>query len=212
MHHIYAGLIVPSSIAVPIYIVQAKYKGLPEEIKILFYYLLAMAVIYLVSTIMALNRIHNLYIIHADTVIESIFLLRFFYFAFRQRVVRRWIRVLIVIFPVFCCVNFIFFQSLYNYNTYSRPIEAIIVITLCLFYWWYTGDEEVAGTWMSIPLNWVISGLLLYFSSAFLLFVFSNLLISRYDRGMNEFLWNVHATLILVMYSLFAIGFSKCKG
>ena len=211
MNHPYMSVVAPAFIAIPIGVALAKYKVAPREVKILFYFLLVTVVIYLVSTLLALNKISNTAVIHADTVIEALFLLTFFYTIFPHPAARKYILFLVAGFTVFCCINFIFIQGPGHYNSYSRPVEAIIFIALSMFYFWNSGNEAPAGNWTDAPLNWVVSGVLLYFSSAFFLFIFSNLVVSKYNLSINELVWNIHATLVVIMYLLFAIGFSKYK-
>jgi hypothetical protein len=119
--------------------------------------------------------------------------------------------VLWLLFPLFCIVNILFLQGIDRHNTYSRPLEAIMFIALSVCYWWYAGNEESSDAWTSVPVNWILSGLLLYFSSSFFLFVFSNYLAGKYSLSVNELVWNIHATLVVIMYFLFTIGFIKCK-
>lgn len=210
MQHLYIGIIVPASILIPIGIVSIKYKTCPFEIKLLFFYLLVSVVIYLLSTIMAVYHIENIFIIHIDTIIESIFFLQFFYIILHHKKIKKWIKLFQIIFPVFCCCNIIFIQGFYRYNTYSRPVEACIFMGLSMYYWWQSGNGTVRP-WKQIPTNWIVSGMLIYFSGSFLLFISSNFIVTNYDVASNILVWNIHATFILVMYLLFSIGFSKCK-
>jgi hypothetical protein len=211
MKYPYMGVIAPSFILVPIGIAIKKYRTIPPEIKVLFYSLVVSVALYVTSTLLATNHISNTFVIHADTIIESLFLSRFYYIISHRPVVRQWIRWLAILFPLFCCINILFLQDLYHHNTYSRPLEAIIFISLSMNYWWHTGNSEAADSWVNMPLNWIISGLLLYFSGALFLFVFSNFLAYRYSTAVNLLAWNMHATLLIIMYLLFAIGFIKYK-
>ncbi|HYC29801.1 MAG TPA: hypothetical protein VEB42_13305, partial [Chitinophagaceae bacterium] len=56
---------------------------------------------------------------------------------------------------------------------------------------------------------WINAGLLLYFSGSFLLFLFFEVLAN--NRSANNLAWVLHATLVLLMYILFAIGFIRAK-
>jgi hypothetical protein len=56
-----------------------------------------------------------------------------------------------------------------------------------------------------------MSGLLLYFSSAFILFTFSDFIISVSSRTVSIVLWNIHAGLSVLMFLLLAIGLRKYK-
>jgi hypothetical protein len=205
------GVVAPSFILVPIGVAIKKYHSISLELKVLFYFLVVSVALYVTSTLLANYHTSNTFIIHADTIIESLFLLRFYYIISSRPAVKQWIVWLAILFPLFCCVNILFLQGLDRHNTYSRPLEALIFILLSMNYWWHTGNGEPVDSWVNMPLNWIISGLLLYFAGAIFLFAFSNFLAYRYSSAVNLIVWNMHATLVLIMYLLFAVGFIKCK-
>lgn len=198
MNYVYMRVVAPSFIILPLVIAGVYYHRLTKAMRVLFYYLLVTAVISIVSTLLAINHIRNTPLIHSDTVIETLFLLYFFDLLFADNRMSSYLRPLMVLFPVFCCINFIFLQSIYSFNAYTRALEAMLFITLSMLYWIYRNDNI---SWLHISANWIVSGLLLYFSAAFFLFVFGNYL------SASLLAWNIHATLILIMYLLFATGF-----
>ncbi len=202
MHHPFLSIITPASILVPIGAGIARYRVATAAIRTIFYFLVATAIISLISTLLIVYHRTNTAVIHADTIIESLFLLRFFYLAVRRPVIGRWIQLAAILFPLLCLVNILFLQSLQRHNTYTRPLEALIFITLSMCWWEYEGRNSE---------GWMVSGLLLYFSSAFFLFVFSNFLAEKYSLSVNLLIWNIHAGLTILMYLLFTIGFVKCK-
>lgn len=211
MKYLYMSVIAPAFVLVPVSAALVRYKALPAGMRVLFFYLVITAVVNAASTIMAENGISNLEIFHLYTIAESSLLLQFFYQVFRSARAKRLIRVIMIVFPLLCCLNFIFVQSISGFNTYTRPVECILFMALCLAWWWHSGDMEQSAGWTAVPENWILSGLLLYFSSAFFLFIFTNFMFSQYSRAINELIWNLHATLVAIMYLLFAAGFSKCK-
>ncbi|MET0394830.1 MAG: hypothetical protein ABW019_16915 [Chitinophagaceae bacterium] len=211
MKYLYMSVIAPAFVLVPVSAALIRYRALTRAMRVLFGYLVLTAVVNAVSTLLAENGHSNLEIFHVYTIVESVLLLQFFYLTFRQRRPKRLTRLLMIAFPLLCCLNFIFIQSISGFNTYTRPVECVLFMALCLAYWWQAGDAETGGSWTAVPVNWVLSGLLLYFSSAFFLFIFTNFMFTQYSRAVNETIWNIHATLVAIMYLLFAIGFSKCN-
>ncbi|MFL9484899.1 hypothetical protein ACI6Q2_19095 [Chitinophagaceae bacterium LWZ2-11] len=211
MRYLFMGVIAPSFVLFPIIAAFFKYQVIKKEFKIFFYYLVLTALINGVSIYLAKRHIANLPLLHANTIIEAIILLYFFKLVFQGKAITKWIIGLMIAFPVFCCINFIFFQSIHSFNTYSRPIEAVMFIVLCMMYYWYQDENEQTVSWANNPLNWLISGLLLYFASEFLLFISSNYLLTHFSIRVNEIIWNIHASFLIIMYILFAIGFIKCK-
>ncbi|HTI09817.1 MAG TPA: hypothetical protein VL832_14715 [Puia sp.] len=213
MHHPFMTLIVPASILIPIGMALYKYKQVPASMRIVLYFLLVSVLVYAVSISMAVRHMNNLWVVHADTILESLFLFWFFHAITPPGTGRKVIALLLVLFPVFCLINLFFIQGIYRYNTYSRPVEAMLLVGLCMYYFWRTGNKTEEGPWMSQPLNWMVSGILLYFASAFCLFLCSNLVLGKHRLGSETImvLWNIHAGLTMTMYLLFTIGFSQCK-
>lgn len=211
MKHPYMAVIAPSTVLIPIGVAIVKRRIIREEIKVLFYFLLISAGVYLLSTLLAVNHLSNTHVIHIDTIIEALFLLRFYYLIVHNATVKKWVIAAAVLFPLFCIINISFWQGWDRHNTYSRPLGALIFMVLSVSYWWQSTQEETVVAWSSAPLNWIVSGLLLYFASSFFLFLFSNFLAYRFSHDANVLVWNIHATLVIMMHLLFTIGFIKCN-
>lgn len=205
------SVVVPSFVLVPIVMAIARYKVLTQETRVVFYYLLVTAVAHVVTIEMARRSIPNLVVFHFFTIVEALFFLRFFLLLFSDPIMRKLIRILMIAFTLFCLVNLVFFQSIAFFNTYTRLIECIIFILLNLVYWWADGSKETNTRWAAVPVNWILSGILLYFASASFLFIFTNFMFSKYSLAVNLMVWNVHATLVLIMYLLFAAAFYQCR-
>lgn len=217
---IYMGIIVPVSVIIPISVAIPKYTYGGQAMKIIFYFLLLDGAINLLSVILGLFNIHNLWLLHVDTVLEFLLLAWFYQQVLRETIVRKVIKYLMFIFPVLCVLNFLFLQNINHFNTNTKPAEALIIMACSLAFFAQTTDVENNIKWGANPLNWVNTGILLYFSGALFIFSFSNIAATHmatatrmspqfYD--LNILIWNIHATLLLAMYVLFSIGFSKCR-
>jgi hypothetical protein len=99
-----------------------------------------------------------------------------------------------------------------NFNTYTRPIEAIILITLCAVYWWQENEADSDKSWGDIPNNWFVTSIMLYFAGAFFMFLLANYLISpQAVKKVKNVIMDTHASFVLIMYLLMTVGFLKCK-
>lgn len=206
---VYLDYIVPGSILIPIAILLPKIRGTPVYLKLLFYFLVLSAIVNAVSIIKARNNETNLEMIHIQTILEAFLLLWFFSYIIRNKAVHSVVRVLIIALPIFCIVNLLFIQGKDVYPSYTRPFVALIFIALCMVYWVQESEEDIP--WATLPSNWFVTGLLLYFSGAFFLFLFQNYLIEFVSNEVLKIVWYGHATLAMLMYILFAIGFLKWK-
>ena len=167
MKYIFMDTIVPCSALIPIVAAIARHRHLNTKCWFIFLYLCYATILNIVSSRLADKGLNNMPVLHADTIIEMLLFSVFFIHAFQSRQIKIFIRVLVVLFPLFCIINFKFFQSIYQFNTYTRPVAAIIFIILSQLYWWKSGKrEDDERQWRDISENWFVSAILLYFSSA----------------------------------------------
>lgn len=208
--YIFMNVVAPAFILVPLAAALARYRQLPAAGRVLFAYLVVDAVVSFVSSALAYNHIPNVPLYHVATIADTVLLISFFLKLFAHKAWAGCLTAAMFLFPLLGVLNIIFLQPLFSFNSYMLSLKSILLIGLCFLYWWHY--EPVAGkAWKDIPLHWTVSGLLLYFSSAFILFTFSDFIISVSSRTVSIALWNIHAGLSVIMFLLLAIGFSKYK-
>lgn len=204
------NVVAPAFILVPLITAVVHYRYLTAEAKVLFLYLLVDAVVSIASSVLAYHHLPNMPLYHFATLVDTVLLLYFFSMLFADRRWARYLPVAMYLFPLLAVANLLFLQPLFSFNSYMLSLKSILLIVLCFLYWWLY--EPVAGkAWKQVPLHWIVSGLLLYFSSAFILFTFSDFIISVSSRTVSIMLWNIHAGLSVMMFLLLAIGLSKYK-
>ena len=208
--YIYMTFIAPAFILLPILIAIFKYRSLPLAARGLFYYLITEALIILASSTLAYYHQPNTPLYHFGTMVETVLLLYFFYTVFKSTAVSAFIRWMMFLFPIFSIANTLFVQHIFEFNSYAISLQFILIIAMCFLYWWHHSNDD-EKSWGVFPLNWIISGLLLYFSSSFVLFTFSNMIISGMSKNTSIVIWNIHATLSIVMYVMIGIGIYKYK-
>ncbi len=208
--YIFMNVVAPAFILVPVFTAVVHYRYLTAGARVLFVYLLVDAVVSITSSTLAYHHLPNMPLYHFATIADTVLLLYFFKLVFTGHSWASYLTVVIFLFPVLGVLNMLFLQPLLSFNSYMLSLKSMLLIALCFLYWWYY--EPVAGkSWKDIPLHWIMSGLLLYFSSAFILFTFSDFIISVSSRSTSIVLWNIHATLSVLMYLVFAIGLNKYK-
>lgn len=203
--------VAPASVLLPIAVFLPRYRVAGRALKILFYFLLISAAVNGVATVMATYHMRNLPLLHLYTAVEGMLLFYYFRTVFTSPLNARIAGWLVVLFPVLSILNFAFLQSLHEFNTYTRPLEAILITACCFLYIAESSSREEEIAWTTVPYNWVKAGLLLYFPAAFAIFTFSNHMITSGNYAMANKVWFVHAILVVVMYVCFAIAFLKCR-
>jgi len=204
----FISIIVPLSILLPIIIGLIKYKSANQSARLLLYYLIISALINLSALILIQYRMRNLPLLHLYTIVETTFILSYFRTIFESPLIKKALLILTVLFPIICIINFGFFQSIFTFNTYTRPLEAILITFFCMLYLYKSGFTE---NWLNKPVNWFNIGILIYFPVACVIFILSNYLTTSPNKAMNTMVWNLHATLVLIMYLIWARGFSLIK-
>ena len=208
--YFFMTVLAPSFVLLPVFAALYRYRSLSAAGRALLYYLLIEAVILATSSVLAYYKLPNTGLYHVSTVVEMLLLLFFFSHVFSNRKMVVYIKCTMLLFPVLALLNTLFLQTLNNFNSHTISLQYGLVILLCFVYWLQPAEEPVTA-WAQQPLNWISSGMLLYFSGSFVLLAFSAYINSHFSKQTNIVIWNVHAALAMLMYILMAIGFLKYK-
>lgn len=205
---IFYGIVAPGSILIPIFIGLLKYKIVERAPRLLLYYLVISGLINVTAIIVRSYYGNNLPLLHLYTIVEAVFILGYFRSIFIEPLIKRALLIIIIFFPIICILNFSFLQSIYSFNTYTRPLEAILITFFCLFYLYKSGFKE---NWLKEPISWFNMGILIYFPVACVIFITSNYFTASSNAALKTMVWNVHAALVLLMYLFWARGFKLIK-
>lgn len=203
-------IIAPLCILIPIITGLIKYKALPFNIKLIWYYLVLTALINTAATILGrVYHLNNLPLVHLFTLVEGLMLISFYKYTLDSNKKNRWYSFLLIAFLAVCVINALFLQSIYTYSSYTRYAESIICMLFALNYFAKIAALELKP--LKLADFYINAGIFLYFSGSFILFIFSNMI--TYKVSLSNFLiiWNIHATLFVMMYLFFSIGFILCK-
>jgi hypothetical protein len=203
------AVVVPVSILLPISQAIIKYNRCPYELKIICWFLFASAISNIIGTFLAFKNINNMPVMHVYTFVEFALLAFFYKNILNTQQTGKIINWLIPSFLVICVVNALYFQNIHTYNTYTKSIEALIILILAITYFVKVLDKiEIEEKNVNV-ITYINSGLLIYFSGSFIWFVIFNLTIG--NVGLGVIMWSIHATLLLILYILIAIALWKHK-
>jgi hypothetical protein len=209
---IFIAVIVPISILLPLCIGILKYRQLSGTAKLVHWYLIVSALFTGLSLLISrFYHQNSMPVTHLFTLIE-LGIITFFYKAlFGTGKKNNFYNYIISVFAVVCVINALVFQSIYTYNSYTKSIEAIICILFAMKYFASIASGTSSAKIIARPDFYFNAGFFLYFSGAFMLFVFSNFIVT--NLSLNNFLiiWTIHAALVLLMYLFFSTAFLLCK-
>lgn len=209
--YLYMGVIVPASVVVPVVFAIVKFSDLNKPLTTIFFYLLFAGMVNACAALLAFRQINNLPLLHVYTIAEFLFLALFFYQVTGSPGMKKGVLAGMLLFPLYGFINFTFIQSLQVFNSYTRPVEAILLIMGSLAFFYMQSLKNQNSSWQAQPETWIVIGILVYFSSSLVQFSFSNVVSSHAGRNVKLLIWTIHATLVLIMYVLFAVGFAKCR-
>ena|SRR5882757_7058567 len=209
MKYFFLGVIVPFSILLPIFFAFFNYKKLDKSAAIILYYLLLSAVISVLAEIAQKKFRTNLPLLHFYTLAELVVLVQFYKKLTIVKSNTVFLSAIQLFFIAFCVTNVFLWQSIKTYPSYTLSLGALILMLLAASYYAKILFVTLEVKTTALPSFWFNSGIFLYFSGAFFLFIFSNFV--RKSIIDFDIVWNLHAAFVLIMYILFTIGFIKCK-
>lgn len=147
----------------------------------------------------------NLPILHLYTVLEFNLIALFYFSFFGYFYSRRLVPSLMVFFTGFAVLNSLFIQKITEFNTYSRGLEALLVIIFSLLCFYKLLIELSSKNPTQQPIFWINTGFLLYFAGNLVLFILSNVILKE-NKAFNYMSWGLHSCLIALLYILIGIG------
>jgi hypothetical protein len=187
------------------------YRGLDQSLRYFCWFIFLSGTTEIISKIISLQKINNLPLLHIY-VAGGFVCLALFYEAVLDRFIdKKIIRGILITFLVFTISNSIFIQPLTTFNSYALTVESILVVILALTTYIVMMNDEVKQKRQELAssLNWINSGLFIYYTSSLIIFYYSNTLVLFFPKQFNLQTWILHAFFLLVMYCCFFIGLLK---
>lgn len=146
---------------------------------------------------------------HAFQPVEYALYSLFFSETLRQPLVKRFVAISIGLYALFAVCNVLFFQSLHIPGSYNFILEASLLLTwtLVYFYQLYVFFEP-QKVWQ-VPEFWVCTGILFFYAGTFFQMGLHSYLI-RSNRELANRLYVINHLLNILLYGLITVGF-LCK-
>ncbi|MFD1819454.1 hypothetical protein SAMN04515674_102151 [Pseudarcicella hirudinis] len=197
----------PISLLLPVTVALVRKKYLVNELRPVAFYigLQLFTEIFIRVLSFGFHVRNSLPFLHIYTVLEFSLICWFYYVFLKDFIHKNIIPVLVTGFLLFAIINGVFIQTVFEFNTYPRSLESLLIVCLSLiaFYKMFQTLEYVRIDRTSV--FWINSGFTLYFSGNLFLFVLGNLLLSK-DQELSRMAWAIHAGLDIFMNIFIAIG------
>ena len=142
-------------------------------------------------------------------VLAGFLILLFFYDSILQGFISRKLFVGIgVLFTLYSLLNSIVIQTIHAFNSHALVVQAILVIILSLSTYILLLNDIVREQRVELieSLNWINSGLFIYYLSSLLIFYFGDFLTRNFSPTINQYTWALHTLFSTAMYTCFFIG------
>lgn len=205
----YLGVVVPASVVIPFIPAVTRYSVFPRELKILSWFLLIDFVANGINSVLGYNGINNMPVMHTYTFIEFAILAIFYRAVFADPKMSRVINWLIPAFFAICVLNVLFFQDIFTFCTYTKSIEALLMVIFGILLFMRDLDSIGGDKNVNAVLAYANTGIMIYFSGSFLWFAVCNLVPG--NSFLAIIMWSLHGTLLIVFYILTALTLWKYK-
>lgn len=201
----------PLFVLFPLIVGFRNYRNYANSEKIIVWFLITSAIASIICVSLAKNGTNNMPAFHVGTVLEFL-LFCFFYRELSLRKDQKLIYLIIAIaFVLLEIISLIFWQPIKTYNSITRTTESLLLISFAVSNLFQNLGVRRAGASNHSPLIWINSGVILYFSGALFLFVFSDFL-AKGDHDYYMIAWLIHAILVAAfLYCAIGIYLIKTK-
>lgn len=187
------------------------YKQLGHELKVFSWFIFLSGIIQFISLGFWYAGKNNMPLLHVYVAAGFICLTWFYKTLLNGFINAKIIWLIAILFLLFTIINSLFIQPILTFNSYALTVESILIIILALFtFKFFLNDivKEKSGKDIK-SLNWINSGLFIYYSSSMLIFYFGSIITQSFSRNLNLYTWIFHSFFSIVMYTCFFIGLWK---
>lgn len=131
------------------------------------------------------------YLLYAFTVVEYSFFCYFIYLILPQNFIKRMIPFIGASFILFTAIDYFFYNTGKEFDSFSIGIEAIIIILLCAYYLFYQVKKSNSLLVYSTFNFWVVITFFLYFSGTFFLYLFTDRMVRNPEFQQLYFIINI---------------------
>ncbi|MCU0432365.1 MAG: hypothetical protein MUC87_02795 [Bacteroidia bacterium] len=177
-----------------------KREMLPEQKMISAYIFLAVLTEIAADIMHKINPENNLPILHVYTLLQFLLIaLLFRKFMQKPHQIQIW-WVVTIVFLSGSIINSLFIQTIWKFNGYARAAESLIIVLFVVAYFFkLLFSEEAKMPLYGIPMFWISTALLFYFSACFFVFLLSGdvLIINSKVFTIS---WAFHDLILIIHY------------
>jgi hypothetical protein len=180
-------------------------------LRIFSWFLFLSYLIQFASLLFWLNRKNNMPLLHFYVGAGFVMLAVFYKKVLEDFISGILIYTIAAVFLLLTILNSLFVQPVLTFNSYALSLESVLLIIFSLSTYILLLDETVKEKRKSMlsSINWINSGIFIYYVSNLLIFYFSGYFSKYFSAEFNRYTWVLHSFFSVVMYTFFFIGIWK---
>lgn len=183
---------------------------LGRELQVFSYFIFFSTLVQLISLFFWSNGWNNMPLLHFYVPLGFMGIAWFYATLLKGFLHPRVLWGLALLFLIFSGINSWVIQNVYTFNTYALTVESVLVVILSLSTFTLHLNQWVKSRKQRVltSLDWINSGLFIYYASNLLFFYFGDAL-TRFSPEIRRLSWFPHSFFSIVMYSCFFVGLWK---
>lgn len=157
-------------------------------------------------------QLNNISLLHFYVPISTVLLVNFYKQFLGNFISAKIFNGAAILFVTLSVLNTIFLQDILTFNSYALTVQSILISILSLSTFKWLMHEDIRKKYKKnklSSLNWINSGLFIYYSSNLIIFYFGELMMHSISKEWSQQTWILHNTFSTVMYFCFFVGIWK---
>lgn len=185
------------------------YRKLEGELVFFAFFIFLTEIIQSISLIHWIRHENNLYLLHMYVPLGFICHSLFYNKLLSQYINQKIIGFTLIVFVLFTVLNSLFYQPVTTFNSYAMTIESILLVILSISTFLLLMNSIFQGKTNIKSVNWINSGIFIYYASSLIIFHFSDYLATLSPSVFLKYTWVFHALLFDIMFIFFFLGLWK---
>ncbi|MFN7494134.1 MAG: hypothetical protein ACK5RG_14545 [Cyclobacteriaceae bacterium] len=184
------------------------YRQLSHELRIFSWFVFFSAAIEMCSRIFWFQSINNMPFLHVYVAGGFCFISIFYQQILKGFINPTIIWMILAIFLIFTTINSLFIQPIDTFNSYALTVESVLIIIFSLSTYTIMLNDMVKEKRVHLAksLNWINSGLFIYYSTNLLIFYFGDIITQFLSKEVSLYTWAIHSFFLILMYCCFFVG------
>ena len=148
----------------------------------------------------------NAWLFNISVPIEYLFFAFIFYSHYVKLINRKFAFIFIVLFSIYAIAHSLI-KGIYYFNTYYLLTGSLVMIILCILYFYEQYNKTETGNIWSEPMFWIATGVFLFNAGEFSYNFLSKFIVKNNLDPSIELFWLINNKLIILFYLLIAVAF-----